>query len=144
MKMKLLAMVFLAGGSMFAQTRLSIGVGIGGYAPRYSPGYPSVQAIVPSCPGPDYNWVDGYWSQDYGRNTWVVGYWYRQPFGSGYQSGYQVAPRFDNRFNDRDDRRGSGRGFEQDRNQTRGMNQGQTRNRSNGHDDRQGNGFRGR
>src|SRR6202022_4516008 len=119
-------------------------------------------------------WVDGCGGQDSGRNTWVAGYWNRQPFNSG----YQVAPRFDNRLNDGDDRRGFTRGFEQgryrsfdqgrnfngqDRNQTRGFNQGQTRdfgqnqnqnqnrgnsNRSNGQDNRQGNGyangFRGR
>jgi hypothetical protein len=94
MKMKLLAMVLLAGGSMFAQTRLSIGVGIGGYAPGYSSRYPSVQAIGPPCPGPDYNWVDGYWSPYGGRNAWVSGYWARQPYIGAYYGGYRVAPRY--------------------------------------------------
>jgi hypothetical protein len=174
MKTKLLAMVLLAGGSMFAETRLSIGIGFGGHGAGFYPPPPSYASNIPPCPGPDYTWVDGYWSQDYGRNYWVAGYWYRRPFISG----YPVAPRFDNRFNDRDDRRGFTRGFAEDRNrgfdqarnfsgrdrdQDRGFNQGQTRNfgrnqdqnqnrgnhdGSNGRDNHQGNGyvngFRGR
>ena len=103
---------------MFAQTRFSIGIGFGGHGAGFYQPPPSYASNIPPCPGPDYTWVDGYWSQDYGRNTWVAGYWYRQPFSSG----YQVAPRFDNRFNDGDDRRGFTRGFEQDRN--RGFDQG--------------------
>ena len=156
---------------MFAQTRFSIGVGFGGQGAGFYQPPPSYAYNIPPCPGPDYTWVDGYWSQDYGRNTWVAGYWNRQPFRSGYQSGYQVAPRFDNRFYDGDDRRGFTRGYEQDRyrsfdqgrnfsgqdrNQTRGFNQSQTRdfgqnqnqnqnrgngNRSKGQDNRQGNGY---
>src|SRR5438128_3253618 len=111
MKTKLLAMMFLAGGSMFAQTRFSIGIGLGGRgAGFYQP--PPYAYNTPPCPGPDYTWVDGYWSQNYGRNTWVDGYWNRQPFSSG----YQVVPYFENRFND-DDRRGFTRGFERGRNQ---------------------------
>jgi hypothetical protein len=174
MKTKLLAMMLLAGGSMFAQTRVGIGIGFGGYgAGSYQPP-PSYASNIPPCPGPDYTWVDGYWSQNYGPNTWVAGYWNRQPITSG----YQVAPRFDNRFNDGDEGQGFTRGIEQDRNrgfdqgrnfsgqdrnQNRGFNQGQrrdfvpnqnqdqnggSRNRSSGQDSRQGNGyangFRGR
>jgi hypothetical protein len=181
MKTKLLAMMLLAGGSMFAQTRFSVGIGFGGQGAGFYQPPPSYASNIPPRPGPDYTWVDGYWSQNYGRNTWVAGYWNRQPFSNG----YQVAPRFDNRsFDNRsndgddDDRQSFTRGFEQDRNrgfdedrnfsgqdhnQARGFNQGQTRdfgqnqnqnqdrgnrNRSIGHDDRQGsgyvNGFRGR
>src|ERR1700730_14269844 len=99
MKTKLLAVALLAGGSMFAQTRFSIGVSVGGYDRGYYPQAPPAYAsAVPPCPGPDYTWVDGYWWQNYGRNTWVAGYWNRQPFSSG----YQVAPRFDHRFNEGD------------------------------------------
>ena len=165
MKTKLLAMMLLAGASMFAQTRGSAGIGFGGRgAGYYQP--PSYASNIPPCPGPDYTWVDGYWSQNYGRDTWVAGYWSRQPFSSG----YQVAPRFDNRFNDGDGRQDFARGFEadrnrgfdqgrtfsgQDRNQARGFSPGQTRdfgqnqnqnrnggnpNHSNGQDNRQGNG----
>jgi hypothetical protein len=95
MKTKLLAMMLLAGGAMFAQTRFSIGVGFGGQGAGFYQPPPSYASNIPPCPGPDYTWVDGYWSQDYGRNTWVAGYWNRQPFSSG----YHVAPRFDNGLN---------------------------------------------
>jgi hypothetical protein len=162
MKTKLLAMMLLAGSSMFAQTRVSIGIGFGGHGAGFYQPPPSYASNIPPCPGPDYIWVDGYWSQDYGRHTWVDGYWNRQPFSSG----YLVAPRFENRFNEGDHRQGFARGFEQDhdrgfdqgrnftgrdRNQTRGFgnqDQGGNRNRSNSHDNHQGNGyangFRGR
>ena len=110
-------MVLLAGGSVFAQSRLSIGVGIGGYAPGYYPGYPSVQAVVPPCPGPDYSWVDGYWSPYGGRNTWVAGYWARPAFVGGYRSGYRggyvAAPRYAQPFHGNAYRQGSvSRGFD--------------------------------
>jgi hypothetical protein len=168
MKTKLLAMMLLAGGSMFAQTRFSVGIGFGGQGAGFYQPPPSYASNIPPCPGPDYTWVDGYWSQNYGRNTWVAGYWNRQLFSNG----YQVAPRFDNRFNDGDDddRQSFTRGFEQDRdrgfdqsrnfngqdhNQNRGFNPGQTRdfgnqnqnqdrgnrNRSIGQDNRQGSGY---
>ena len=118
MKRKLLAMMLLAGGSMFAQTRVSVGIGFGGHgAGLYQPP-PSYASNIPPCPGPGYSWVDGYWAQNHGRNTWVAGYWNRRPFSSG----YQAAPRFDNRFNDGDHRQGFARGVEQD--QTRGFDQG--------------------
>ena len=117
MKTKLLAMVLLAGGSMFAQTRFSVGIGVGGYAPGYYQRYPSVQAVVPPCPGPDYNWVDGYWSPYRGHNAWVSGYWARQPH-------YYAQPRYDNRY------------YGAYRERDRGRHYGQ--------DYRRGNGFRGR
>ena len=140
MKTKLLAMMLLAGGSMFAQTQFSVGVGFGGRGAGFNQPPLAYASNIPPCPGPDYTWIDGYWSQDYGRQTWVAGYWSRQPFVSG----YRVAPRFDNRFRD-DDRRGLGR-YDQNRNfsgQDR-RNQRQNRddrNRSSGPDNR-GDGFR--
>lgn len=139
MKKKLLAVMLLAGGSMFAQTRVSIGIGFGGHGAGFYQPPPSYASNIPPCPGPDYTWVDGYWSQSYGRNTWVAGYWNREPFNSG----YRVAPRFDNRFNNGG-------------NQTRGFNQGQTRDfgrnqnrngsyrQDNRHENGYSNGFRGR
>jgi hypothetical protein len=86
-KLRLLAVALIAGGTMFAQTRLSIGIGVGGYAPAYypPPAYAQAQA-VPPCPGPDYTWVDGYWSP---RGVWVGGYWNRP-----YVRGYREAPRY--------------------------------------------------
>ena len=54
MKTKLLAVMLLAGGSLFAETHFSIGIGIGtlGY---YAPPPPPVAACAPPpCPGPGY------------------------------------------------------------------------------------------
>jgi len=98
---------------------------------------PSYASNIPPCQGLTTTWVDGYWSQDYGRDTWVVGYWNRQPLNSGYEG----ARRFDNNFDDGDRRKVllaasnktkpkafTGRDFNgQDRNQTRGFNQGRPR-----------------
>jgi hypothetical protein len=39
MKTKLLAMMLLAGGSMFAQTRFSVGIDFGGHGAGFSSGY---------------------------------------------------------------------------------------------------------
>ncbi len=147
MKTKLLAMMLLAGSAMFAETRLSIGVGFGEHGGGYYQSAPYYASNIPPCPGPGYTWVDGYWSQDYGRRVWVDGYWYRQPVISS----YQVGPRFDNRFHDRDDYRGESRRFDDDRDRgyDRGRDfRGRDRDRSNGRDHREGhgyeNGFRGR
>ena len=79
MKKKLIALVLLAGSSAFAQSRFSIGVGIG--AP--------VVASRPFSPGPGYTWVDGYYDP-YGY--WINGYWAPPVASFGY------APRYDNRF----------------------------------------------
>jgi len=148
MKTKLLAMMVLAGGSMFAQTRVSTNVSFGEHGAGFY--------------------------QPPASHTTVGGHSNRQPFSNG----YQVAPRFDNRFNDGGDRQRLARGFEpdqnrdfdqdrnfsgQDRDDTRGFNPAQSsdfgqrrsdnqnswdHSRSNGQDDRQGNayasGFRGR
>ena len=100
MKTKMLAMMLLAGGSMFAQTRLSIGLGFGSQGAGFYQTSPAYASNIPPCPGPGYTWVDGYWNNDYGRETWVAGYW-SAPLVFTYQS----APRFDRRFVDRDDNR---------------------------------------
>ena len=107
MKTKLLAIMLFAGGSMFAETHFAIGIG-GQGAGFYQPP-PSYASRIPPCPGPDYSWVDGYWSQNHGRNSWVAGYWNKQPA----RSGRQVAQRFDNQFNEGRDRPASARASEQ-------------------------------
>src|SRR6185436_4893358 len=88
MKTKLLALVLLAGGSaMFAQTRFSVGVNIGGgYAPGYYAPVP-MQVVRPPYPGPGFVWVDGYWNPNRFGRAWVPGRWSR-PYG------YHVAPRY--------------------------------------------------
>jgi hypothetical protein len=128
MKTKLLAMMLLAGGSMFAQTRFSVGVGVGGYAP-------DAYGVAPCAPG--YVWADGYCVADYGPNVFVGGYW-----NSPYRGGYRIAPRFDNRFHDRDGRENfNNRGFEHNR----GQSFSQNRNAGGDHANRGGShGSRGR
>jgi hypothetical protein len=96
MKTKLMAVLLVAGGSLFAQTRFSIGVHIGepGYY-RPAPVAPvrvGVTAYRPPSPGPGYVWVDGYYNA-YGN--WSDGYWALPPDAGS----YWVAPRFsDGRF----------------------------------------------
>ncbi len=139
MKTKLLAIMLLAGGSMFAETRVAIGIGFRGHGAGFYQPPPSYASRIPPCPGSDYTWVDGYWSQKRGHNTWLAGYWNRQPTDCG----HQFASRFENNFNDGHDRQALIRGSEQDRyrgfnqdrnfsdqdhNQNRGSNQDQARN----------------
>jgi hypothetical protein len=124
MKTKLmgLGIALLAGAAMFAQPRVSIGVGIGGYAPgAYAPAY----AVQPPCPGPDYAWVDGYWSQYRGHRNWTAGYWQRRPhyeqrfYGNGRDSRnnndyrYNNQQRYNNdqRYNNNDQRSNNNRSF---------------------------------
>ena len=59
MKSKLIAGLILAGGSLFAAPRFSVGVRIGVPAPVV-PAYVA-PAYVPPCPGPDYVFLNGYW-----------------------------------------------------------------------------------
>ena len=86
MKLKLFALMLLAGGSMFAQSRFSVGVGFG--APGY---YPRQSAVVvagrPPYPGPGYEWVEGYYAPNGG---WVAGYWAAPQ--SYYDPQYNYAP----------------------------------------------------
>jgi hypothetical protein len=84
MKTKLMAILLVAGSSLFAETHFSIGVNVGG--PRY---YAPVQvaAYRPACPGPGYIWIDGY---NDGYGNWINGYWSLPP----YAGAYWVAPRF--------------------------------------------------
>ena len=110
--MRFLAVALIAGGTMFAQTRFSIGIGIGRPVAGAYPPPAYAQQYVPPCPGPDYTWVDGYWD----GGVWTNGFW-RAP----YVTGYRVAPRYyetyrhfdrdDFRRYDRDGHRGYDRGF---------------------------------
>lgn len=59
MKKKILAGLLLAGGTMFAAPRVSFGIGFGAPAPVVVA--PPVVAAVPPCPGPGYEFIDGYW-----------------------------------------------------------------------------------
>ena len=93
-KLGLLGVALLAGGTLFAQPRISVGIGVGGYGPGVYPPPAYAQQYAPPCPGPGYTWVDGYWGP---RNVWIAGFW-RAPV-------YPVAPRYYNAYRgyDRDD-----------------------------------------
>jgi hypothetical protein len=39
---------------------------------------------VPPQPGPDYEWVEGYWYPVNGRYVWHDGYWTRPPYSDAY------------------------------------------------------------
>lgn len=83
MKMKLLALILLAGGSLFGQ--VSIGIRIGPPPP------PRVVRVLPARPGPDFVWVEGYWYPVGNRYRWHDGYWTR-PI---YPGGHWIAPRYE-------------------------------------------------
>jgi WXXGXW repeat (2 copies) len=58
MKTKLMAMLLMAGSTMFAGVRFGVGVNLGvpvraGYA---------APVVIPPCPGPGYVWMNGYWA----------------------------------------------------------------------------------
>jgi hypothetical protein len=89
MKMKLFALLLLAGGSLFAESHWSIGIGIG--VPYYAPPPPPPTVVyTPHCPGPEYTWVPGYYYPLGARFVWRAGFWSRPP----YAGAYWVAPRY--------------------------------------------------
>jgi|SRR5215469_3570073 len=88
MKTKLLTLVLFLGSPLFAETHLSIGIGIG--TPYYAPPPPPPVVYTPACPGPEYSWIPGYWYAVGPRFVWHAGYWERPPFGA-----YWVRPRDD-------------------------------------------------
>ena len=103
-KLGLLGVALLAGGTLFAQPRISVGIGVGGYGPGVYPPPAYVQQYVPPCPGPDYTWIAGSWGP---RNVWVPGFW-RAPVYRSYRAEPRyAAPRYFNAYrgHDRDDHR---------------------------------------
>ena len=60
MKSKLIAGLILAGGSLFAAPRFSVGIGFGAPAPVVPPAYVA-PAYIPPCPGPGYVFINGAW-----------------------------------------------------------------------------------
>ena len=108
-KLKILAVALIAGGTMLAQPRVSIGVGIGGYGPGYYQP-PAYAQYMPPCHGPDYAWVDGYWIPRGGRNVWIAGFWRAPSMHYGYRAAPRyVGPRYDNSYQNRGgERRGNG------------------------------------
>jgi hypothetical protein len=64
MKKTMLAMMLLAGSTLFAAPRVTAGFGFGAPA--------RVAVVRPVCPGPGYVWMDGYFAPN---GAWVAGYW---------------------------------------------------------------------
>jgi hypothetical protein len=91
MKTKLLAMLLMAGSTMFAGVRFGVGIGFGVPVPA-----PVVVApVIPPCPGPGYMWSNGIWVAPgafYGPRYYggrVGGYWGAHPVARGYARGYR-------------------------------------------------------
>lgn len=81
MKTKLLGIMLLAGSTLFAETRFSVSIGMGGYGNGYYAAPAPSVAYAPRCPGPGYSWIDGYWGP--GR-SWRRGYWSPPVYSRGY------------------------------------------------------------
>jgi hypothetical protein len=85
MKTKLLAMLLMAGSTMFAGVRFGVGIGIGVPVPA-----PVVVApVIPPCPGPGYVWSGGIWVAPGG--FYGGGRYYGRPYYGGhpvYRGGY--------------------------------------------------------
>jgi hypothetical protein len=87
MKTKLMALILMAGGTLFAETHVAIGVQFGRPAPVVVRAPVVVNAYRPPYPGPGYVWIEGYYDE---FNNWYDGYWALPP----YAGAYWVAPRF--------------------------------------------------
>jgi len=99
MKTKLLALVLLASGTMFARSHVSIGVSIGGYGGGgyyvAAPPPPVVYYASPRSPGPGYVFVQGYYYPVGNRYEYRRGYWTRPP----HRNARWIAPRYErNRY----------------------------------------------
>jgi len=93
MKTRLLALLLLAGVTMFARTRVFVGFSFGAPAPVVAyapPPPPPAMVYAPPMPAPGYSWVAGYYRPVGPRWAWRPGYWVRPP----YARAYWVAPRW--------------------------------------------------
>jgi hypothetical protein len=68
-KTKVIILMMLSAGAVFAQ--ISIGIRIGAPPP------PRVIRVQPECPGAGYSWIGGYWYPLGNRYKWHEGYWTR-------------------------------------------------------------------
>jgi hypothetical protein len=68
-----------------SRAQVSFGIRIG------QPPPPPRWYRVPPQPGPDYEWVEGYWYPESGRWIWHNGYWTRPP----YEGAFWAAPYYD-------------------------------------------------
>jgi len=93
MKLRMLALLVLAGSTVFAGPRVFVGFGLG-YAPApvvaYAPPPAPMVAYAAPAPRPGYAWVGGYYAPVGPRYVWHGGYWARPP----YAHAYWVGPRW--------------------------------------------------
>ena len=95
MALAVLAGILMTGSSLFAESRFSVGIGIG--APGYYAPPPPVVVYRPPYPGLGYYWVDGYYDP-YG--AWTAGYWAPPAYGFVYSAPrYYAAPRYYGGYN---------------------------------------------
>ena len=87
MKPRWIALMLMAGGALFAQPRVAIGVQFGRPAPVVVPASADPYMYRPPCPGPGYVWIEGYYDES---GNWYEGYWALPP----YAGAYWVTPRF--------------------------------------------------
>jgi hypothetical protein len=77
------ALLFAFSPAANAQISFNVHIGSPPPAPR--------EYRVPPQPGPDYEWIEGYWYPVNGRYVWHDGYWSRAP----YAGAYWVAPYYE-------------------------------------------------
>jgi len=88
MKTALIAAMLL-GGISAAAAQVSIGVRIGPPPP------PRVVRVLPSRPGPDFFWIEGYWYPVGNHYKWHPGYWTRPPYeGARWNPAHHDGERF--------------------------------------------------
>ena len=90
MKTKLMALLLMAGSTMFAGVRFGVGIGIG---VPIAPAPVVVAPVIPPCPGPGYVWSNGIWvapGAHFGGPRYFGGHYYGRPaFRGGYARGYR-------------------------------------------------------
>jgi hypothetical protein len=87
MKSKLIAMLMVAGSTMFAGPRVFVGLNVGVPVAPIAPVAVVAPAPIGYAPGPGYVWVGGYYNFVGGRRIWNAGYW-RAPIGVGFNHGF--------------------------------------------------------
>jgi len=103
MKKAMVTMMLLTGG-LFAAPHVAVRFGIGVSAP--------VAVVRPACPGPGYNWVDGYYQPN---GAWVAGYWAPPVVRVAPVVRYAPSPVFRDRDGDHDRDRDHNRDFDRGR-----------------------------
>jgi hypothetical protein len=95
-KILLVAALSLA-GAVASRAQVSIGIQIGAPPP------PRVLAVIPSSPGPDFVWIEGYWYPVGKHYRWHGGYWTRPPYaGARWVAAHHDGERFFNGYWDGD------------------------------------------